>query len=117
MGNGRMLVRFPHDKKAATMSIKTYKYRIYANKTTTDKLYGVLNLCRELYNAALQERRDANWRLWIAAGQVHQHANPTHALGPLRLRTQRPGRHPADKCDEFTPSKVASCNRHQSLHP
>src|SRR5437588_9473028 len=59
MGNGRMLVRFPHDKKAATMSIKTYKYRIYANKTTTDKLYGVLNLCRELYNAALQERRDA----------------------------------------------------------
>ena len=41
------------------MSIKTYKYRIYANKTTTDKLYGVLNLCRELYNAGLQERRDA----------------------------------------------------------
>jgi putative transposase len=41
------------------MSIKTYKYRIYANKATTDKLYGVLNLCRELYNAGLQERRDA----------------------------------------------------------
>jgi hypothetical protein len=30
-------------------SIKTYKYRIYGNKTTTEKLYGVLNLCRELY--------------------------------------------------------------------
>ena len=41
------------------MSIKAYKYRIYANKTTTDKLYGVLNRCRELYNAGLQERRDA----------------------------------------------------------
>jgi putative transposase len=41
------------------MSIKTYKYRIYANKATTDNLYGVLNLCRELYNAGLQERRDA----------------------------------------------------------
>ncbi len=41
------------------MSIKAYKYRIYANKTTTDNLYRVLTLCRELYNAGLQERRDA----------------------------------------------------------
>jgi putative transposase len=41
------------------MSIKAYTYRIYANKTTTDKLYGVLNRCRELYNAGLQERRNA----------------------------------------------------------
>ena len=41
------------------MSIKAYKYRIYANTTTTGKLYGVLKLCRQLYNAALQERRDA----------------------------------------------------------
>jgi len=24
---------------------------VYANKTTTDNLYGVLNRCRELYNA------------------------------------------------------------------
>ena len=41
------------------MSIKAYTYRIYANTTTTGKLYGVLKLCRHLYNAALQERRDA----------------------------------------------------------
>jgi putative transposase len=41
------------------MSVKAYKYRIYANQTTTNTLYGVLNLCRELYNAGLQERRDA----------------------------------------------------------
>jgi putative transposase len=41
------------------MSLKAYKYRIYPNKTTTDKLYGILDLCRELYNAGLQERRDA----------------------------------------------------------
>jgi hypothetical protein len=34
------------------MSNKTFKYRIYANKATTDSLYRVLNLCRELYNAA-----------------------------------------------------------------
>src|SRR5579875_3444635 len=41
------------------MSIKAYKYRIYANKGTTEKLYWVLDRCRELYNAGLQERRDA----------------------------------------------------------
>jgi putative transposase len=41
------------------MSIKTYKYRLYANKQTTEKLQWVLNRCCELYNAGLQERCDA----------------------------------------------------------
>jgi putative transposase len=41
------------------MSIKAYKYRIYPNKATTEKLQWVLDRCRELYNASLQERRDA----------------------------------------------------------
>ncbi len=41
------------------MSIKAYTYRIYANKHTTQKLQWVLDRCRELYNAGLQERRDA----------------------------------------------------------
>jgi putative transposase len=44
---------------ARTMSIKAYKYRIYANKATTDKLHWVLDRCRELYNAALDERKSA----------------------------------------------------------
>src|SRR5215472_1680264 len=43
----------------AIMSIKAFKYRIYANKTTTQKLQWVLDRARELYNAGLQERRDA----------------------------------------------------------
>jgi putative transposase len=47
------------EKVLGTMSIKAYKYRISCNKATTEKLYGVLTLCRQLYNAALQERRDA----------------------------------------------------------
>jgi putative transposase len=38
---------------------KTYKYRLYPNKTTQKNLYFVLNRCRELYNAGLSERRDA----------------------------------------------------------
>ena len=41
------------------MSLTAYKYRIYANKQTTEKLAWVLDRCRELYNAGLQERRDA----------------------------------------------------------
>jgi transposase len=41
------------------MSIKAYKYRIYAHTSTTAKLQWTLDRCRELYNAALIERRDA----------------------------------------------------------
>ena len=41
------------------MSIKAFKYRLSANKATTEKLQWVLDRARELYNAALTERRDA----------------------------------------------------------
>jgi len=41
------------------MSMKAYKYRIYARKATIEKLQWVLDRCRELYNAALSERKDA----------------------------------------------------------
>ena len=41
------------------MSIKACKYRLSANKATTEKLQWVLDRARELYNAALTERRDA----------------------------------------------------------
>lgn len=41
------------------MSIKAFQYRIYGNKQTTEKLQWVLDRARELYNAGLQERRDA----------------------------------------------------------
>jgi putative transposase len=41
---------------------KTYKFRIYPSKSQTTKLGLTLDLCRELYNSALQERRDA-WGL------------------------------------------------------
>jgi putative transposase len=38
---------------------KTFKYRIYPNKQTEQKLDWTLTRCRELYNAALSERKDA----------------------------------------------------------
>jgi len=39
-------------------SLKTYKYRLYPTKKQAITLQGVLDRLRELYNAALQERRD-----------------------------------------------------------
>jgi putative transposase len=38
---------------------KAYKFRIFPTKAQQTKLEATLRLCRELYNAALQERRDA----------------------------------------------------------
>src|SRR6266581_1888913 len=38
---------------------KTFKYRLYPTKATEQKFYWTLTRCRELYNAALSERRDA----------------------------------------------------------
>jgi len=38
---------------------KTFKYRIYPNKAMEKKVYWTLTRCRELYNAALSERKDA----------------------------------------------------------
>ena len=41
--------------------IRTYKYRLYPTKAQEITLRNTLDLLRELYNAALQERRDA-WK-------------------------------------------------------
>jgi putative transposase len=41
---------------------KSFKFRIFPNKQQTECLERSLNLCRDLYNSAVQERRDA-WRL------------------------------------------------------
>ncbi len=40
-------------------SLKAYKYRLYPNKKQEEKLQWTLDRARELYNAALHERRDA----------------------------------------------------------
>lgn len=38
---------------------KTYKFRLYPKAIPEKRLYTTLNRCRELYNAALSERKDA----------------------------------------------------------
>ncbi len=42
--------------------MKSYKFKIKTSKSVESKFEQTLNLCRELYNSALQERRDA-WKL------------------------------------------------------
>lgn len=39
--------------------VKNFKFRIFPGKAQTTKLVNTLDLCRDLYNASLQERRDA----------------------------------------------------------
>jgi putative transposase len=41
------------------MGMKAFKYRIYPNRETAQKLQWTLDRCRELYNAALAERKEA----------------------------------------------------------
>jgi putative transposase len=45
-------------KEVRKMAMKTFKYRIYPTKAEAEKLQWTLDRCREVYNAALQERRD-----------------------------------------------------------
>lgn len=42
--------------------MKAYKYKLRTNKVFVEKASRTLDLCRELYNASLQERRDA-WKI------------------------------------------------------
>jgi putative transposase len=41
------------------MPYQSYKYRLYPTRAQAAQLVTTLDRCRELYNAALQERRDA----------------------------------------------------------
>jgi putative transposase len=54
---------------------------VYANKGTTEKLQWVLDRCRELYNAGLQERRDAY--------EIHVRQHPGYYDEETRKRLTR----------------------------
>lgn len=51
---------------------KTFKYRLYPNKTQEAQLDQWLMLNRELYNAALEERREAYKRAGKSLNYIHQ---------------------------------------------
>ena len=52
---------------------KTFKYRLYPTKRQAETLGFHLDLCRELYNAAIQERRDA-WKITRVSVGFNQQA-------------------------------------------
>ena len=51
---------------------KTYQFRIYPTKKQENALNVWLALCCQVYNAALQERRDAYRMAGISLGFAHQ---------------------------------------------
>ncbi|MFL5704273.1 MAG: RNA-guided endonuclease InsQ/TnpB family protein [Ktedonobacteraceae bacterium] len=64
-------------------SLKAYKYRLYPNKKQAEKLQWTLDRARELYNAALQERRDA-YRLCRVSISYNQQAAQLPEIKELR---------------------------------
>ena len=62
---------------------KAYKYRIYPTKKQAHLLQEQLTLCAELYNAALQERRDA-YRMCGKNVTYTQQAAQLHEIKALR---------------------------------
>jgi len=51
---------------------RSYQYRLYPNKAQTETLMRVLEIHRQLYNAALQERREAWRRCRVSISYVDQ---------------------------------------------
>ncbi|MBO0796286.1 MAG: helix-turn-helix domain-containing protein, partial [Ktedonobacteraceae bacterium] len=47
------------EPKDPNLRCKAYKFRLYPTKKQVGKLEWMMRRCKELYNAALQERRDA----------------------------------------------------------
>jgi putative transposase len=58
---------------------KAFLYRLYINKTQSAKLDSLLRTARELYNAALQERRDA-WKYQRKSLSYYDQANELKEL-------------------------------------
>ena len=59
---------------------RTFKYRLYPNRQQREKLQTTLEVCRELYNAALQERREA----WASARKSIGYVEQANQLGDIK---------------------------------
>jgi putative transposase len=67
---------------------KTYKYRLYPTRAQVASLDATLALCCELYNAALQERRDA-WR--INRASINYNQQSAQLVEIKQIRTEYTG--------------------------
>lgn len=65
------------------MSRKTFKYRLYPNRSQRERLQRTLDVCRELYNAALQERRDG-YRIAKEKLNYYSQANQLSEIKEIR---------------------------------
>jgi putative transposase len=60
--------------------LRVYRYRLWPTRAQEHSLFGLLNVCRELYNAALQERRDAWQKQHVSVSKKTQ----AHELKEVR---------------------------------
>lgn len=73
--------------------MKAFKYRLYPNKETERKLQWVLERCRELYNAALQERKEAYKYAGKSISKFEQMRSLTEIKADIRPEYQDIGSH------------------------
>lgn len=62
---------------------RAYQYRCYPNKGQADKLTWTVDRCRELYNAALEERREA-WRMCGVSVSYYDQTRQLPAIKEVR---------------------------------
>src|SRR3954454_18037780 len=67
------------------MSMLTYKYRIYANKSQSDGLMTMLGSFCDLYNACLQQRIEA----YLRQGKTLRYVDQASELKSVRLVDER----------------------------
>jgi transposase len=65
------------------MMIRSYKYRIFPTRAQVGVLERTLGICCELYNAALQERRDA-WRIARKSVSCYEQQNQLPEIKEVR---------------------------------
>src|SRR3954453_18922578 len=69
------------------MSKQAYKFRLYPTRTQQERLQWTLDCARELYNAALQERRDA-YRMAQKSITYYDQANQLPEIKEIREEYQ-----------------------------
>lgn len=71
------------ERKDPNLRCKAYKFRLYPTKKLVNKLEWMMRRCKELYNAALQERRDAYKMGGVSVSYAMQ-ADQLHDIKKLR---------------------------------
>src|SRR5260370_17073473 len=82
---------------------KTFKYRLYPKRKQRECLLATLEVGRDLYNDALQERREA-WKLCrtsiplaMQSAQLPASKQPDAAMPGVYSQVLQDGLHPVDK--------------------